>query len=683
MPNRLAQETSPYLRQHADNPVDWHAWTEEALERARRENKPILLSVGYSACHWCHVMAHESFEDPDVAEVMNRLFVNIKVDREERPDLDHIYQLVHQMMTHRPGGWPLTVFLSPDQVPFFAGTYFPKEPRFNLPGFAELCERAANAWQEHQGEITGQRDKIVEALARSQGTEQPTDAGFTAEPIEQALDGLKQSFDARNGGFGAAPKFPHPIELELCLRRHAASGDREALNMVSHTLDRMALGGLFDQLGGGFARYSVDAGWVIPHFEKMLYDNGPLLRLYADAWCLTRSDLYLRVAHETAGWMLREMRSPEGAFYSSLDADSEHEEGKFYVWDRDLIRGLLSAGEYAVAALHYGLDAAPNFEGRHWHLNVARPVEEVAARLGRDPREAASQLASARQKLLAAREHRVHPGRDDKVLTSWNALAIAGLARAGAVFDRPEWIAAARTAFAFLHDHVWEDGILRATWKEGRARHNAYLDDHAFLLAAAIELAQAVFEPDVLAFARTLGDALLERFEDRDAGGFYFTSHDHERLIARMKPFHDAATPSGNGVAAHALLRLSYLTGDARYAQASERTLRAFWNGICEVPGSSASLLMALEESLVPTRTVILRGPRQSVEDWRRKLASVYLPTTLTMGVSNGAAPLPEVLAKPASQQVNAWVCEGVTCLPPLSEFQQLTALVSKTHENV
>ena len=376
MPNRLAGETSPYLQQHADNPVDWYPWGEEALDRARREAKPILLSIGYSACHWCHVMAHESFEDPAVAAMMNEHFVNVKVDREERPDVDQIYQTAHQMLTRRAGGWPLTMFLAPDQVPFFGGTYFPKTPRYNLPGFVEIMQRVVEAWRTRHDSIAEQNRAVLAAFGRGDQASAATErAAFDRTPIVDAIAHLAGRFDAVHGGFGAAPKFPHPTDLELCMRQWARAGDPHALEMALVTLEKMAAGGVFDHLGGGFARYSVDAQWMIPHFEKMLYDNGPLLALYTDAWRITKREVYARVVAETAGWIMREMQSPDGGYYSSLDADSDGEEGRFYVWTRDEVRALLDPDEYAVLTPHYGLDGPPNFEDRAWHLlNILRSI---------------------------------------------------------------------------------------------------------------------------------------------------------------------------------------------------------------------------------------------------------------------------------------------------------------------
>jgi len=672
MPNRLAQETSPYLQQHADNPVDWHPWGEEALARARSEDKPILLSVGYSACHWCHVMAHESFEDPQVAALMNRLFVNVKVDREERPDLDQIYQLAHQMLAQRTGGWPLTMFLTPEGTPFFGGTYFPKEQRYNLPGFPQVLEHIARVYREHRVEIGRQNETLLATLEGMQPGAPAHHSELGAEPLEAALRSLKTNFDARHGGFGGAPKFPHPAEIEFCLRRSAATGDGAAERIATHTLERMALGGIYDQLGGGFARYSVDAEWTIPHFEKMLYDNGPLLRLYTDAWTVTRSPLFARVAEETAAWVMREMQSQgnenEGGYYSSLDADSEHEEGKFYVWTPDEVRSLLTAEEYAVLAPHYGLDGPPNFENSHWHLRVVRPLAADGAAL----------LASGRRKLLEARERRVHPGRDEKVLVSWNALMIAGMARAAAVFGRRDWLASAKKALAFIRGRMWQKGRLLATYKDGKAHLNAYLDDHAFLLAAVLELLQAEFDPDALGFAEELAEVLLDQFEDREKGGFFFTSHDHEKLIHRPKPGYENATPSGNGVAAFALQRLHFLTGESRYALAAERTLAQFHAELSEHPGGHATLLAALEEHQQPTRTVIVRGPEDGVRGWRSELAQRYAPQTMVIAIGGEPDGLPPVLDKPAGRGVNAWVCEGSVCLAPLDSLEDLMARVFK-----
>jgi hypothetical protein len=671
MSNRLARETSPYLQQHAGNPVDWYPWGEEALALAAAQDKPILLSVGYSACHWCHVMAHESFEDPEVAAEMNRLFVNIKVDREERPDLDQIYQAAHQLLTQRAGGWPLTMFLTPQGSPFFGGTYFPKTPRYGMPGFKDLLPQIAAAYRERRSDIEKQNAELLQALS------QTAPAGKAAgeigrAPVELVVRELAQIFDDVHGGLGGAPKFPHPHELSFCQRRHALDGAEMAGTIVRLTLTHMAEGGIYDQLGGGFCRYSVDEYWSIPHFEKMLYDNGPLLALYSNAWLMARQPLFEKVARETATWVMREMQAPEGGYYSSLDADSEHEEGRFYVWTPQAVQALLTAEEYAVVEPHYGLDGAPNFENRHWHLRVTKPLTFVARRLGITAEDCESRLASARAKLFAARSTRVAPGRDEKVLTSWNGLMIGGMARAAAAFGRSEWLASAQRAADFVRVTLWRNGRLLATSKDGRAHLNAYLDDHAFLLAALLELMQAAFRAEDLNFACALGDLLLEKFEDRERGGFFFVSHDHEKLIHRAKPGPDSATPSGNGVAAFALQRLGHLTGEARYLEAAERALRLFYPAMERRPSAFPSLLAALEEWLEPPRTVVLRGPEGELRNWQRELAAAYRPNTVVVAVPAGIEGLPGPLAKPPGIGVNAWVCRGATCLAPIAEVDAL-----------
>jgi uncharacterized protein YyaL (SSP411 family) len=575
MPNRLARETSPYLQQHADNPVDWYPWGEEALAEAKRTGKPILLSVGYSACHWCHVMAHESFENPEIARVMNDNFVNIKVDREERPDIDQIYQVAQAMLTQRNGGWPLTMFLTPDQMPFFGGTYFPDRPKYGMPGFGDLLVRVRTFYDENPDDIRAQGEQLVQALARTS----PGAAGtpeFDALPLDEAATYLAAAFDSVEGGFSGAPKFPHPDTIELLMRRFAALGDRASLERALLTLRKMAEGGIFDQLGGGFARYSVDERWAIPHFEKMLYDNGWLLRLYADAWAITRDPLFKRVCEETAAWVMREMQSPEGGYYSSLDADSEGHEGKFYVWTPAEVSALLTPAEYKLVAAVYGLDHAPNFEDTHWHFGVAFSHETVAKDQGIDVDVARRMLDSARAKLLAARDKRVRPGRDEKILASWNALMIGGMAHAARVLGKPEWLASSRRALDFIRREMWRDGKLLATAKDGRAHLDAYLDDHAYLLAALLEVMQAQFDPRDLEWATKLGRVLLGEFLDPVNGGFFFTSHDHETLIHRPKPGPDNATPSGNAVAALSLNRLSFLTGETKFSEAAAGTLAPF-----------------------------------------------------------------------------------------------------------
>lgn len=682
MPNHLANETSPYLLQHVENPVDWYPWGEEALTLARTQNKPILLSVGYSACHWCHVMAHESFEDAEVAAAMNQHFVNVKVDREERPDLDQIYQTALYMLTQRNGGWPLTLFLTPEQKPFFGGTYFPKTPRHGLPGFLDLLPRVAEAYYARGEEIERQSVSLLRSFANMLPSSSPTTPVFSEQPFDQALTELKERFDSVNGGFGDAPKFLHPTELEFCLRRYFATGDAEALEMATLTLQKMAEGGIRDQLGGGFCRYSTDRHWSIPHFEKMLYDNGPLLQIYADAWLATGEPLYKRVAEETAEWVMREMQVEgvkedvtglNGGYYSSLDADSEKEEGKFYVWDRDQVAQILSPEEYAVVASHYGLWRTPNFEHKHWNLEIAQPLAEISLAIGITEEEAQQKLAAARKKLFIERELRVHPGRDEKILTSWNGLMIKGMSRAGRVFERSEWVQSSTRAVDFIRSTLWKNNRLLATYKDGKAHLNAYLDDYAFLLDGLLELMQAKFRQTDLDFAVALADVLLEQFEDKQTGGFFFTSHDHERLIHRPKPSLDNATPSGNGVAAYALQRLGHLLGEFRYLQTAERALELFYPTITRYAGSCCSLLVALEQSLSPPQIVILRGQTGALAQWESTLRRGS-PHILVFALPSELLGLPSSLNKPSAMDnaVNAWVCQGVKCLPKIIDLQEL-----------
>jgi uncharacterized protein YyaL (SSP411 family) len=671
--NRLGQETSPYLRQHAENPVDWFPWGPEALERARKEGKPILLSIGYSACHWCHVMAHESFEDAATAAVMNRLYVNIKVDREERPDLDHLYQSTHRLLSERGGGgWPLTVLLTPDRVPFFSGTYFPSTPRHGLPAFADLIERAEQIYRRQPQDIERLGAQLREALGRGEPIAPAAAQEWDWQPVESAVTALVAQVDPIEGGIGGAgsgPKFPQPQRLAFALRH--------ATEPVVLTLRKMAEGGIYDQIGGGFCRYSVDARWTIPHFEKMLYDNGALLSLYSDAFLVTGDHRFAQVVEQSIAWAEREMRAPGGGFFSALDADSEGEEGRFYVWSRDEVAALLTADEFAVAGAHYGLDGAPNFEGQ-WHLRVAQSLHVVAAALGRSLQDTSALLQSARAKLLQARAQRVRPGLDDKILTSWNALLLHGLARAARVFNRTDWLELARTTADFLRTELFRDGHLYATFQGGAARHRGYLDDVAFLLAALLELMQAGFRRVDLDFACGLARTLLERFEDPQEGGFFFTSHDHEALLHRAKPVEDNATPGGNGVAAFALQRLAHLTGDLTYGAAAERTLKLFHAYLRQVPHAVPSLLSALEEHLAPPRFVVLRGPAPLLPSWQQALAVHVDPHLMVFAIADEVEGLPPPLEHPLTDHVAAYVCIGTTCLPAVSDLAELQAVLGQ-----
>ena len=672
MPNHLAHETSPYLLQHADNPVDWHPWSSVTLQLAREQDKPILLSIGYSACHWCHVMAHESFEDEAIAAVMNAHFINIKVDREERPDLDQIYQNAHQLLARRGGGWPLTMFLSPDGTPFYSGTYFPKQARYGLPGFAELLLHIAKAYMEKSSELSAQGQQLIADLASWLPEKSTEEIALDTTPLSNATQQLQQNFDRVNGGFGGAPKFLHPAELDLLLRQAHAKHDESIRHVALFTLQQMALGGLYDQLGGGFCRYSVDEHWNIPHFEKMLYDNGLLLGLYCDAWLNSTDPLFAHTVEQTAGWVTREMQSPQGGYYASLDADSEHEEGKFYVWQRNEIRDLLSAGEYVIIKPHYGLDSTPNFEDHAWHLHVAQPLDQIAQQLHLSSEQASALLATAQKKLFAAREQRIRPGRDEKILGSWNGLMIAGMAKAARIFQREDWLRSAQQAMDFVRGTLWQDDRLFATHKDGKSHLNAYLDDHAFLLNATLELLQTEFRSADLHFATRLADALLERFEDTQNGGFFFTSHDHEALIQRNKTGHDNATPSGNGIAAQCLLRLSKLTGDIRYAEAADRCLKLFFPLMQQAPTQFSSLCTALDEALRPPSMLLLCGLKKESAAWRAAVAAEYQPELMIIELTGDAAGLPAPLHRPSTSATTAWLCHGTQCLPPITKLEQL-----------
>jgi uncharacterized protein YyaL (SSP411 family) len=664
MANRLIHETSPYLQQHAGNPVDWHPWNPEALRLAREQDKPILLSIGYSACHWCHVMAHESFENAEVAATMNAHFINIKVDREERPDLDQIYQTAHYMLTQRSGGWPLTMFLMPDGTPFFGGTYFPRWNSHNLPAFPDVLKRIAQVYAENRHELAEQNRQLIAALAESAAQASVSGVSLHDAPLHLAAAQLDENFDSVHGGFGGAPKFPHPAELDFLLRRSHAGQDEHSRHVALHTLRQMANGGIYDQLAGGFFRYSVDERWDIPHFEKMLYDNGPLLALYSDAWQCSGEPLFAQVVEQTAAWVMREMQAPDGGYYSSLDADSEHEEGKFYIWQHEEVRSLLTADEFAVAEPYFGLDHAPGFEQHSWHLHVSTPLDEIAQHLHQNKEQTAMQLENARQKLFAARKQRVRPGRDEKILGSWNGLMITGMARAARIFNHGDWLRSAQRAMDFVRHSLWRDGKLLATCKDGKAHLNAYLDDHAFLL-------QAALRTDDLAFAEQLGHALLTRFEDRQNGGFFFTSHDHEALIQRNKIGHDNAMPSGNGIAAHALQRLAALTGNLEYQAAAERCLHLFFPALQQAASYHCSLCLALAEHLQPPSMLVLRGEAETIEQWKNELERHYLPGLITL-VTGDQAGLPEPLDKPQSAEATAWLCKGTQCLPPITQLEDL-----------
>jgi len=676
--NRLIYETSPYLQQHAHNPVDWYPWGEEALAKARQEDKPILLSIGYSACHWCHVMEHESFEDEEIARLMNDLFVCIKVDREERPDLDKIYQTAHQALAGRPGGWPLNMFLTPqDRMPYFGGTYFPKSPRHGMMAFPEVLTRVAAAYREQRDAIENQSASLRELFGRLNPTGPAPGEHLSPDLLEEAYRQLSRQFDRRYGGFGSAPKFPHPTSLEFLLRHYAYGArtghpDAPSLEMLHTTLTAMARGGLYDQLGGGFCRYSVDERWEIPHFEKMLYDNGPLLALFTDAALATGDQYFARIARETARWVIREMQSPDGGYYSTLDADSEGHEGKFYVWDTQELRAVLDADQFALIERHFGLTGAPNFEG-HWHLNVRASEAQLAAALGRTEEDVTVALQDAKATLYDARQNRVRPGRDEKILTAWNGLMIRGMARAGRLLGEAEFVRSAERAFDFVRDKLWKDGRLLATTKDGKAHLAAYLDDYAFLVDGGLELLQARWRVGDVGFLRALADVLLEHFEDERYGGFFFTADDHEQLVHRPKAATDEAIPSGNGIAAQVLIRLGHLLGDLNYLHAAERTLDGLYAAMRQYPSAHCALLVALEEQLYPTQTIVVRGDEATLAAWQQRCLRHYAPQRLVVAIPEEATALEGLLAeRRALNGTTAYLCTGNACRAPITDLAVL-----------
>jgi len=681
--NQLASQTSPYLLQHADNPVHWYPWGKEALQLAITEDKPILLSIGYSSCHWCHVMAHESFEDEATATLMNQHFINIKVDREERPDLDKIYQLSHQLLAQQPGGWPLTVFLTPQQLPFFAGTYFPLEPRYNMPAFTEILQQMSTAYHQQGETIAAQNQDLLEAMLQTVPEADQT-VLLNPAPLDTGRRELEQQYDPINAGFGKAPKFPHPTSIERLLRHwHHTRGlghtDQRALDMARFSLHAMASGGIFDQLAGGFCRYSTDDQWMVPHFEKMLYDNAQLLTLYAHAWQATQDPAYARVMRQTADWVMEEMQAGDGGYYAAQDADTEGEEGRYYVWQQDELHTLLDEQEYTVLASHYGFDREANFEGR-WYPHIFQSLEQVAKITGLPLQRINTLLESGRQKLLSARHRRVRPATDTKVLCSWNSLMIKGMAQAGQVLQEDRLIDSAQRAIDFIRLNMWQDGKLYVSHKDGKAQYHGYLDDYAFLLDGLLQMLQVHWRSEDCEFAIELAEALLSRFEDPANGGFYFTEHAHETLIHRPRPTMDEALPSGSGVAATALQRLGQLLDEPRYLQAAERCLKACWLPISKLPYAHNALLTALEEYLYPGQTVVIRGGAESIRTWQAAISSTYDPRVQCYAIAASDQYLPAALAhKPAMGDACAYLCEGMQCLPPITDIKVLQSRLAPT----
>jgi uncharacterized protein len=672
--NRLANETSPYLLQHAHNPVDWYPWGADALERAKVEDKPILLSIGYSACHWCHVMERESFEDPRIAEQMNASFVSIKVDREERPDLDGIYMQAVQAMTGS-GGWPMTVFLTPDGTPFYGGTYYPPTDRGQMPGFPRVLAAIADAWRTRRKEVLESGTRLRESLQHSL----PSTAGdLNPSILDAAAAGLKKQHDPAHGGLGGAPKFPQPMALEYLLRYWKRTQDADALRVVTHTLDRMARGGIYDHLGGGFARYSTDNEWLVPHFEKMLYDNAQLARAYLMASQATGSAFFQDVVVEILEYVLRDMTDPSGGFYSTEDADSEGEEGKFYLWTPAEVEALLGAEDARLFNAFYDVNLPGNFEGRASILRMQRTPLEVASRLGVTESAVLEALERGRQVLLEARAKRVRPARDEKVLAAWNGMLLRALAEASCVLERADFLDAAKKNAEFLLREMRDaDGRLHRTWKPGHAaRLNAYLEDYANVADGLLALYEGTFDPRWLSASVELAEVILSEFTDRDNGGFFDTSTRHEQLITRPKDIFDNATPSGNSVAADVLLRLALLTDRADFRDAAGSVLRLLEEAMARYPLGFARALNALDFFLGTPREVAIVGDTAAADTraLRRAVFEPFVPNKVVAG-SGAAIPLLEG-REPRNGRAAAYVCEHYVCQAPTSDPDQLRKLL-------
>jgi uncharacterized protein YyaL (SSP411 family) len=684
--NQLAKETSPYLLQHADNPVHWLSWNEASLALARKSNKPILLSIGYSACHWCHVMAHESFEDQQTADIMNELFINIKVDKEERPDLDKIYQNAHSLLTERPGGWPLTVFLTPDtHMPIFAGTYFPPVAKHGLPSFTNLLQQISQIWRSRKTDIEQQSQALQSTYQRIYQASKPGDTEFNRAVIDIARNQIEKQFDSVNGGFSGAPKFPHPSIIDFALKhwshtKRLNQADPRILHSAIFSLEKMADGGIFDHLGGGFCRYSTDELWMIPHFEKMLYDNGPLLSIYSQAWKINGEPLFFDAACETANWVIREMQSTEGGYYSAQDADSEGSEGKFFVWSKQEINTLLDEAtdnsEITAEAVElfkqrFGLDKSENFEGL-WHLHGYQQESALAIKHELDKAHLHHQFQLIRRQLFTQREKRIHPETDTKVLCAWNGLMIHGMSVAGRLLEQNQYIESATRSAYFIKDHCWQSNQLFANHKNGKATLNAYIDDYAFLIYGLLELLQGQWDNELYEWMLELADKLLTDFEDSEYGGFYFTSHGHESLIQRLKSFSDDAIPSGNAIAVYALNRLGYLSGQQKYIEAAENCLRSAWSSINNSPVSHCALITALGEFLTPPDIVVIRSQHEDAKDWSALTQRYYLPFTMVYNIPAEQTPHATLRSKTAAEQSLAYPCSGKQCHNPIKNLLEL-----------
>jgi uncharacterized protein YyaL (SSP411 family) len=659
--------------------VDWYPWGEEAFEKAKKENKPVLLSIGYSACHWCHVMERESFENEKIAALMNELFVNIKVDREERPDLDEIYMNAVQMLTGR-GGWPMTMFLTPEGKPFYGGTYFPPEDRQGMPGLPRILQGVVQAYRERPADVEKSIAQILDTLHRMSES-QPSDKDFAPGIIAESCEKIARAYDSENGGLGQAPKFPNPGVYELFLRHYAESGDERYLTMVTHALSKMAQGGIYDHVGGGFHRYSVDAKWLVPHFEKMLYDNAQLLRIYSQAYVITREPLYKAVVEESARYLLREMHPPEGGFYSTQDADSEGEEGKFFVWTPAEIDALLGAEDGEIFARMYDVMEEGNFEER----NILHPILTIdqASKFFRKERsEIEALVARAKEKLFAARERRIKPFRDEKIIAAWNGLMLSGLAETIKITGATSCIEASRRTVDFMFGTMFRDGYLLHVYKDGQAKLRGYLDDYAFVALGLLDLYEVLFDRSLIERALELADIMLREFWDERGGGLFYTGKSHEPLISRAKPVFDASIPSGNAIAAQLLLRLYHLVGAEDYHTRAETILRSYYDAMVSQPFGFAHMLCALDQYLHPAKEIVIVGDRSDARtaDLIKEIHSVYLPNKAVQLFAPGE---PLEKASPlmtGKQQIDgrptAYVCQNFTCSAPVTSWAELKPLL-------
>jgi uncharacterized protein len=677
--NRLIHETSPYLLQHAHNPVDWHPWGNEAFQKAKRENKPVLLSIGYSACHWCHVMERESFENEQIAALMNDLFISIKVDREERPDLDEIYMNAVQLLTGR-GGWPMTMFLTPDGKPFYGGTYFPPEDRKGMPGFPKILLGVSQAYRERSADVEKSVGEILAALQRMSETHQ-SDKDFSPDIIAASCEKISRAYDSDNGGLGQAPKFPNAGVYELFLRNFYHSKNERYLEMIVHTLTKMAQGGIYDHLGGGFHRYSVDAKWLVPHFEKMLYDNAQLLGIYGHAYAITGETLFKSVVEETAHYLLREMLQAEGGFYSTQDADSEGEEGKFFVWTPDEISRLLGTEAGEVFCRIYDVSDQGNFEEK----NILHPIltiEQASKYFGKEKSVIETLVAEAKTKLFTEREKRIKPFRDEKIITAWNGLALSGLAAAIKISGEAALITAVTQTIEFIFDKMFRDGFLLHTYKDGQAKLLGYLDDYAFLAVGLLDIYETLLDRAFLDRALQLNEIMLREFWDEEEGGFFYTGKSQEQLISRTKPIFDASIPSGNAMATQLLLRLHHITGQNDYRGRAEKVLCSYYDVMENQPFGFAHMLCAVDQHLNPPKEIVVVGniddPR--TRDLLAEVHRIYLPNKVLqlVGAEQALEDISPLLR--GKTQVNgqptAYLCQNFTCSAPATNPAELKSLL-------